>query len=106
MYDICLYLCTMKMQEIDRIIDVICEEFDITRQMMMGRNTSSKVSIARNFAYYILHCDCNVSVYKIAKIFSRTPRNVFQRIANIRYNINKVSSYCNKYKKIQSFLSE
>ena len=95
----------MEKELFDRIINVICEEFSITRQMMMGRNTSSNVSIARNFAYYILHCDYNVSINKIAKLFSRTPRNIFARIANIRYNIKKVNSYCNKYNNISFFLN-
>ena len=81
-------------------IEQICTFFDLTSAELKSRNRLRAVSSARNFAYYVLHCELGYSAGEIAKWFGRTRREVFRRIADVRTQLKFVKSMRETYDKL------
>lgn len=78
----------------------ICKHFDVTLDMLVEKNCFGQASLARNYLWYILHCDCNMSINTIAKEYDRTPRRVKRVVSKTKYLVTTQRLYKEHYDKI------
>ena len=55
---------------IERVIEVVCEYFDVEEDKLLLKRSYASVCDARKFIIYILHCDFGVPASTLAKRFS------------------------------------
>lgn len=82
----------------------VCSYFNLTLDDLLKPDTSNKVSLARNFAYYILHFDLHLSINQISRILGRGARNIKRRIANIKYSIEHSKEYNKMYNDLLPYI--
>ena len=66
------------------LIDEICNILGVDVAEVISRKRSKKLDAARNFIFYIAHCNFGHSVGELSRMFGRTRRAVFTSIANTR----------------------
>ena len=74
--------------------------FGVNVNKMVSRNTTNKVSIARNMMFYILHYDFKISIGKIAQAYFRTPRAVSLQISITKFQVKNEEAYKDMHDKI------
>ena len=79
MYRLNAFLCIMK-----ELIDEICNILGVDVAEVMSRKRSKQLDAARNFIFYIAHCNFGYSVGELSRMFGRTRRAVFTSIANTK----------------------
>lgn len=92
--------------KIEDIVEKIASYYGLCPDDIFSRDKHGNVSRARNYAYYILHCECNFSVGQISKAFFRTNRNIFRRISELKYLINNFNEYKKEYEQIIMLLND
>lgn len=88
----------------DLVIDSICDFFDVQKEAIIRKDNSHKISITRNYIYYILHYDFNFSIGKIAKRFNRCRREISYRVSETKYRIEYIKEFKNQYQQINDFM--
>lgn len=79
---------------IDRVIDVVCEHFDITREDVKGKTKQRIISEARQIIYYILYKHEKITMTKIAKEMNRkTHSAVLFGYKKIKKDMEEVDFY-------------
>lgn len=79
MYRLNAFLCIMK-----ELIDEICNILGVDVAEVMSRKRSKQLDAARNFIFYIAHCNFGYSVGELSRMTGRTRRAVFNSIAKTR----------------------
>jgi chromosomal replication initiation ATPase DnaA len=79
----------------------ICKYFDVKLELLVGKNCFGQASLARNYLWYILHYDCNLSINTIAKEYERTPRRVKRVVSKTKYLVTTQRIYKEHYEKIK-----
>ena len=72
------------MEDNKQIEEVVCNKYEVSIQDIYSRDTSRNASTARALTWYILHYTKGWSVSKIARIYSRTERNVKYMMARMK----------------------
>ena len=83
------------------IEDKICEHFNVTLDLLIGKNCFGKASLARNYLWYILHCDYNLSINTISKEYDRTQRRIKRVVSKTKYLVTTQRLYKEHYEKIK-----
>lgn len=86
---------------IERISFVTSKYFNLKVQDLYSKNKKSKVVIAKQLLWYILHTDLNISVGVLSKEFLRSRRNIFVAISKIRYGIKNQKYYQELYRSLK-----
>ena len=79
MYRLNVFLCTMK-----ELIEEICYILGVDVAEVMSRKRSKQLDAARNFIFYIAHCNFGHSVGELSRMSGRTRRAVFNSIAKTK----------------------
>ena len=79
MYRLNVFLCTMK-----ELIDEICNILGVDVAEVMSRKRSKQLDAARNFIFYIAHCNYGHPVGELSRLSGRTRRAVFNSIAKTK----------------------
>lgn len=79
----------------------ICEHFNVTLDLLIGKNCFGKASLARNYLWYILHNDYKMSINTISKEYDRTPRRVKRVVSKTKYLVTTQKLYKEHYEKIK-----
>lgn len=66
------------------LIGEICSILNVEVEDIISRKRGKQIDAARNFVFYIAHCDLGYSVGELSRMFGRTRRAVFNSIANTR----------------------
>ena len=66
------------------LIEEICNVLGVSVEEAMSRKRSKQLDSARNFIFYIAHCNFGYSVGELSRMFGRTRRAVFNSIAKTR----------------------
>lgn len=86
--------------DILKTTEVVTDFYHMDVTDILFRDSTKKVSLVRNMAYYILHTKGGFSISKIARLFGRTERGIKQRIANTKYLVETQKVYQDEYKAI------
>ena len=70
---------------IDNIEKKVCDYFNIRTQDIINKDRTSQKSLARGYIYYILHCEYNMSITKIANTYHITRRAIFWHVSKVRH---------------------
>lgn len=94
-----------KKEQIDKIINVVCEDFKITRRILLFSRCRGNIQIARNITYCLIYFNVDVSYSYIAnKIFKGWERSVakaVQEFKKININIKPDKEFLDKYNDLQ-----
>lgn len=71
----------------EKVIDSVCEYFRVSKDELKIKRSKDKVSDARMFAIYILHCDYKVSISSLAREFDILRGSVFTIARKGRHRI-------------------
>lgn len=78
----------------------ICKYFDVTPDLLVGKNCFGQASLARNYLWYILHYDFKMSISTIANEYERTQRRVKRVVSKTKYLVTTQRMYKEHYDKI------
>lgn len=90
---------TVKAEE---IATAIAKQFGYTLERLKDKGNSNHLTMARNFAYYILHYDYGVSLNSLCSMFGRTNREICYRIAKLRDKHDKEPAFRKRCETIKS----
>lgn len=90
--------------EYEEPLQRVCAYFGVTLEDLRKRDTSSKVSYARSFVYYILHIDLRLSNAQTARILDRKTRIVRHTVSHIKYNIEHNKDYRKTYQELLPYI--
>lgn len=86
--------------EVDSVERVVCEQLGVDTKEIVNRRTTSDISLARSFIFYILHVNMKYKVRTICDIYGRKQNGVFKRIAKMRFLIKNYKMYKKMYQDI------
>lgn len=66
------------------LVEEICSIMNVDVADVASRKRGKQIDAARNFIFYIAHCDFGHSVGELSRMFGRTRRAVFNSIANTK----------------------
>lgn len=75
----------------------ICEHFDVSLDLLVGKNCFGQASLARNYLWYILHNDYKMSINTISKEYDRTPRRIKRVVSKTKYLVTTQRLYKEHY---------
>jgi chromosomal replication initiator protein len=91
----------------DRVIDVVCEVFDVTKREIKGKRRTAYVALSRQVVMYILRDVLEIPLEKVAKQVNRkdhtTVLHACEKILNM---VNKDKKFAEKIGKCKYLLSE
>jgi chromosomal replication initiation ATPase DnaA len=87
-------------------ITKMAEFFGYRVEDIVGRNANRKVSMARNYIFYVLHTNCGMSANAIARKFNRQCRHIFRQNAVTKYQVENFNDSKEIYAKLQLLISE
>lgn len=94
-----------ELREKNEIAERIAGQFGMKLSDLKKKTNIARFVTARNMAYYILHCDYNVSLNDLCTLFDRTNREVCYRIAAAKEKFDKDTGFRKRHdmivKKIQ-----
>lgn len=90
--------------DIDDTIEKIANFFGFTKEAVLGKDNSHKISQARNFIYYILHFDCGCSSATIAKKMRRSTRQVQHQNSITKYHVENFKPFQTTYNQVTNEL--
>ena len=90
--------------EIIGVAEAIASQFGYKFENLLERGNSNHLTTARNFAYYILHYDYDVSLNDLCKMFQRSNREVCYRIKKVRDKHEKEPAFQKRCEYIKSKL--
>ena len=70
---------------IDCVTQVSCSIFNVNVEEIFKRNTTQQAKKARNLSMLILHTEYNLSIGKLALTYKIGRRNVFKKIAKVKF---------------------
>jgi chromosomal replication initiation ATPase DnaA len=79
----------------------ICRYFNVTQDLLVGKNCFGQASLARNYLWYILHYDYNLSINTISKEYDRTQRRIKRVVSKTKYLVTTQRLYKEHYEKIK-----
>lgn len=77
----------------DKVEKVVCQYFGVDLNKIVSKDTTNKVSMARNYMYYLLHCHFRISISKISESYFRTQRGVKHQISIMKVCIKSNSAF-------------
>lgn len=89
---------------IDDTIEKIANFFGFTKEAVLGKDNSHKISQARNFIYYILHFDCGCSSATIAKKMCRSARHIQHQNSITKYHVENFKPFQATYNQVTNNL--
>lgn len=72
---------------VSKVIDSVCEYFNVSKDELKIKRSNDKVSDARMFAIYILHCEYKKSISLIAREFDILRSSVFTVVRKGKHRI-------------------
>lgn len=99
-----LHKKTDKGSEIEFIISMICDDFNILKQHLMESKKHGRIQKARQMCYCLLYFDIGLSLREIGKVFNKYVRSISCVIENYRKLNPKLKAdqeYLALYKKYQ-----
>jgi chromosomal replication initiation ATPase DnaA len=99
-----LYKKTDKANEIEFILNIICNEFNFSRNNLIKSKKHGNIQKARQLAYCLLYFDIGLSLREIGNIFSKYHRSVAIAIENYRKlntQLKQDKEFFELYKKYQ-----
>lgn len=88
----------------DKVEKIVCRYFGVELGNIVSKNTTNKVSMARNYMYYLLHCHFCISIRKISESYFRTERGVKHQISIMRVCIKSNSAFKEIFSKLVEML--
>ena len=77
----------------DKVEKIVCRYFGVGLSKIVSKDKTNKVSMARNYMYYLLHCHFGISIRKISESYFRTERGVKHQISIMRVCIKSNSAF-------------
>jgi chromosomal replication initiation ATPase DnaA len=74
---------TSSEDKINRILDNVCQVFDITREQLIGRERPKRLAIVRHIAMHLCH-EAGYSYAAIGRVFGRNHAGVMYGCRNVR----------------------
>jgi hypothetical protein len=99
-----LYKKTDKAEEIEFILNMICNEFNFSRHNLIKSKKHGTIQKARQLVYCLLYFDIGLSLREIGNIFSKYVRSVAIAIENYRKlntQLKQDKEFFESYKKYQ-----
>jgi hypothetical protein len=97
-----------KIDEINYILNIVCDHFDITLTQLKKKGARGKIIEAKQTAYCLLHFKIGLSIRYIAtKIFNNWPNSIsigIKRFKNADVKIKQDVVFMNNYNKLQEQL--
>jgi hypothetical protein len=98
-----------KIDEINYVLDLVCEHFEITQSQLKKKGTRGKIIDAKQTAYCLLHFHIGLPIRYIArKVFNNWPNSIsigIKRMKCADMKIKQDEIFINNYKKLQQKLS-
>lgn len=69
--------------QIEKIIQAVCEEYDVTACDILGRSRETPISDARMIAVYLAYRKCDMTILQIAREFNRNHPTIIYSIHRI-----------------------
>ena len=76
-------------RQINKIINAVCEEYDITRETLLSGNRVAKVVEARGMAMLLMRELLNMTLKEIGEAMGRTIGTVWETIAKVQYCVKR-----------------
>lgn len=90
----------------DRIIEVVCEEFDVTKKDIKGKRRTAYIALARQIVMYLLRDMLGLPLEKVAREVNRTDHTtVLHACEKIEKKIEGESKFAEKLEKCKQELS-
>ena len=94
--------------EIDQVIILVCQEYNISKNTLKNKNARGNLQEAKQIAYCLLHFNLGLSIRHIAtKIFFNWPTSVYIGIKKYKTadkSHRQDKKFIDKYEKLQSTL--
>lgn len=68
---------------------------------LLGKPKTLEVINARHLSIYILHCEHQISVSRLARLFNCKIRNIFYTCSKVRFDIEHKLYYHKLYEKVK-----
>ena len=98
-----------KIDEINYILDLVCEHFEISMSQLKKKGARGRIIDAKQTAYCLLHFNTGLPIRYIAKkIFNNWPNSIsigIKRVKNADVKIKQEEVFMYNYKKLQQKLS-
>lgn len=76
-------------RQINKIINAVCEEYDITRETLLSGNRVAKVVEARGMAMLLMRELLNMTLKEIGLSMERTSATVWEAMDKVRYCLKR-----------------
>jgi chromosomal replication initiation ATPase DnaA len=73
-----------KLNQAERIIDLVCEQYDVTRSALLSRRRTGRVVWARHVAIFLAREFTQLDFNTLAVVFRRTNSMVRYSVTNVR----------------------
>ena len=93
-------------QQKTEVAERIASQFGMRLSDLKKKTNIARFVTARNMAYYILHCDYNVSLNDLCSLFDRTNREVCYRIAAAKEKFDKDAGFRKRHDMIFKKINE
>lgn len=70
--------------QVNRIIDIVCEETGISKDLLMSKDRHNNVATARFIIYYIMHEFLGIGYHTTGKLLGRTHRAVMWGVDTVK----------------------